>query len=411
MWVWDTKQIVISDQRMDDLLAFCKQQNVDELFLQVIYVFENDKDGNTYAEMVQPHLFRKFIKKATESGIRIHALDGYPEYALKTWHHKTMAIIDCIIDYNESSEPDERFYGVHLDNEPYQIMGFDGPQREPILVQLLEINDAMVKRIKERGSDLVFGIDIPFWFDEAALPCVITYNGKTQDAAKHLIEICDNVGIMDYRITAGGYDGIVYHALGEIEHADKVGKKIYIGVETFRYEPIPLAFVYGIPEADWHQMTETTNALFWASNVNDFRARSITDEKRRYLGIAEPIPMRRRNGYIFAMKKLYKNFGATNMDPEADLEQIRAEAEKMIEKNIEYDGFEELIIKDDDGNIEFAGFKTTEYMPDKITFAGTSKEYLETVLQEVAQMLGHHPSFNGYAIHYDKTYKELPDTE
>jgi hypothetical protein len=158
--------------------------------------------------------------------------------------------------FNAEGQPGESFYGIHLDNEPHQLLGFDGPWREELLRQFIELNDRIMADLRARGSELVYGIDIPFWFDEdrdadGRPTCDVTYRGVRQNAARHLIDIVDNIGIMAYRNFAGGADGIIRHAEDEVAYAASRGKKAYVGVETFSYRPTCVWFVYGPSETAW----------------------------------------------------------------------------------------------------------------------------------------------------------------
>ncbi|MFH0878091.1 MAG: hypothetical protein V2A34_00110 [Lentisphaerota bacterium] len=408
-WVWETKELLSKADLRKEFFAFCDQQKVDELFLQLVYVFKPLSNGGGGCAILRPDALAELIRECTRRNIRVHALDGYPEFVLETQHDKPLAIVDAVIRYNEGVEPDARFFGIHMDNEPYQIMGFEGPQRNAILEQFLKLNTRIMSLLKEKQSGMVYGIDIPMWFDEANPPLVITYQGKTQDMARHLIDIVDNVGIMDYRTFAGGMDGIIHHAEGEIDYADKAGKKVYIGVETFKYEPTPIVFIYGLPESDWQALQAGSSPLLSLSNVNDFKARSITDGNRRFLGISPPVPLKQGGVFTNALNKLYREFGATAQGRTADLAELRDAAQQMIETNPEYGGFDEFMVKDKDGNLLSAGFATTEYMLDKITFAGKTKTRLNAVLNEVEAYYLPHPSFHGFAIHYYSTFKAMKD--
>ena len=409
MWVWHTKTIAPDPEQVKELIDFSNAHKINEFFLQVVYHFDTDDDGKTIVVIEDQEHLENLIKECTKNGIKIHALDGYPEFALTEFHHKPLAFVQAIIDYNNTVDKDAQFYGVHLDNEPYQIMGFDGPARESILTQYLELNQKIMDLIKSEGSDMVYGPDIPMWWDEAVPPTVATFNGVRKDVAKHTIDIVDNVGIMDYRDFAGGVDGIVKHGQGEIDYADKVGKKVYIGVETFKYVPMDIVFVYGPPEDVWQQALADDENMFYTSTVKDFKVRAISSGGRRYLGIARPENMKDPKVFDEALIELYNRFGATTGGREADLFDISLDAANAIQTNPEYEGFEEFTIKDDDGNVKAMGFKTTEYMLGKITFAEESKAELEEVFKEVAEAYADNPSFIGFAIHFYKTYRDLPD--
>jgi hypothetical protein len=47
---------------------------------------------------------------------------------------------------------------------------------------------------------------------------------------------------MDYRNYAEGSDSIVSHALDELDYADRIGKKVMIGIDTIETTPAKLTF-------------------------------------------------------------------------------------------------------------------------------------------------------------------------
>lgn len=411
MWVWEINELLAESSKRDELLSFCNQQNINELFLQVAYGFAETNPPKVYLK--EPDALCEFLCAANAAGIRVHAMDGYPEYALRAFHPEVLALVNAVVDYNEASAPEERFHGIHLDNEPYQLLGFDGPERESILIQLLELNEKIMALLKERKTDLVYGVDIPFWLDEkdadGNVRGLVTYKGARKDAAKHILDIVDNVGVMDYRNFAGGVDGIIYHGLGEVEYAAKIGKRIYIGVETFKYEPTPVTFLFGMPEKDWQALQNGTAGCVLSSRVDGFQVRTFTDGERRYIGLAERVPMPDRAAYEAALKKLYSLYGATAGGCQADPDQMAAAAFGAMRKNTAYKGLEQFRLKDENDAILAAGFTTSEVMLPKITFAGKSKKHLEDVLREVGEFFETNPGFGGIAIHHYTTYRAMKD--
>lgn len=402
MWVWETKELLADEAARDAFFAFCAEQKVDELFLQIVYRFATNEAGGEFCEILRPEAHRAFVARCSAAGIKVHALDGYPEFALESQHHKVLAIVRAVIESNKAAAPEERFHGIHLDNEPYQILGFDGPERDSIMLQFFALNRKVMDLLAAEGDGLVYGIDIPNWFDTMDPPCNLAFEGRTQDAASHLIDICDNVGIMDYRTFAYGVDGIIRHGLNEVEHSDRAGKKIYIGVETFRYDPTPVSFIYGMPEAEWRALS-SKNPHMLSSTVGDFKVRTMSDGRTRYFGIAHPVPMKSKGAFDHALITLYRKFGAGVVA----VEELAGPAQSMIAANPEYDGFEPFALRDKDGKLQAAGFTTTEYMLDKITFAGKSKAEMEGVLAEVADFFRGSPSFAGFAVHYYTTWKAM----
>jgi hypothetical protein len=76
---------------------------------------------------------------------------------------------------------------------------------------------------------------VVFWLDKLkpdgtpAYP--VTYRGVTKDAAKHLLDAVDNIGIMSYRNTAEGKGGIIALVAKTIAYADTVKAHAFVGVK------------------------------------------------------------------------------------------------------------------------------------------------------------------------------------
>ena len=105
-------------------------------------------------------------------------------------------------------------------------------------------------RVKQCNPSLIFAADIPFWYDvheedEYLNHCVLEFHGKKKYASSHLQDICDYVGIMSYRRNALGENSITRLCEGELAYAEKIGKKIFCGVETSPDQDPPTISFYG----------------------------------------------------------------------------------------------------------------------------------------------------------------------
>lgn len=165
-----------------------------------------------------------------QAGIKVHALDGDPKYALTEYHGRIIALVRDIIKYNAEGPANERFDGVRYDNEPYLLPSFGGVQREAVLKQYL----ALLGQLKEltAGAKMELGADIPFWFDERNEYYEPTASVSGRPMSEMITDIVDNIGIMDYRTMAYGADGVIEQGISEIRYAAKKGKKVFIGLET-----------------------------------------------------------------------------------------------------------------------------------------------------------------------------------
>jgi hypothetical protein len=407
LWVWETDELLRSSEARAHLLAFCAAESIDELFLQLPYRFEHEDSSNVTCAVREPAALRELLGGLAGQGVRTHALDGYPEFTLRTHHARVRAQVRAVEEFNAGGDPAQRFIGIHLDNEPHQLLGFDGPWREEMLLQFIELNALLMEDLRARGSGLVYGIDIPFWFDEdrdaAGRPtCDVTYRGVRQNAARHLIDIVDNIGIMAYRKFAGGADGIIRHAEDEVSYAAARGKRAYVGVETFRYRPTCVWFVYGPDETTWRQGALRLGDL-WSSSWGIWKARTTEAGGVRLIGVARPEQDCSGAEPRELLGRLYARWGSATASP-ADLEAVtRGRLDRFT-----YEAVEPFVWRTG-GRVEAAGLRASEVMAAKTTFAGGSRAQVREALREVADHFAGVPSFAGVAIHHYTTYRDLPE--
>ncbi len=411
MWVWEVEKLLLDQKERDVFFKFCQDHKISELFLQIPYKFENDLTPFVVCVLKHPGKLAEFIKSARKQNILCHALDGFPEFSLSEHHPRVLAQVNAIIDFNRAVEPDARYYGVHLDNEPYQLLGFDGPEREKILTQFLDLNQKIMDLIANEKSDLVYGVDIPFWFDEGTEDnnYIVTFNGERKDSAKHLIDILDNVGIMDYRNFAGGADGMIRHAEKEIEYANWMGKKIYLGIETFKYKPTKVSFLNGLPESDWIKEAQNSKDMQLKSIFNGFKVRNVFARGFRFIGLLQQDDIMSNEMFNDELIKLYNLYGSRSKDRNVDQQKLKAAVDNIINNDGRYNGYHEFSLVGNNDKVVAEGFETTEVMLEKITFADRSKTDLEMVIREVNEAFEFDPSYIGVAIHYYDTYKNLSE--
>ncbi|MFD3257001.1 Ig-like domain-containing protein [Paenibacillus lentus] len=181
---------------------------------------------------------RDFIAWAHDNGYKVHACIAggtVPPYfgALTPYHELAIREMEKVINYNLSSSAHEQFDGVNVDIEPYILPDFR-LQKPSVQLQYLDIMEQLVARRDTAGIALPFGPAIPRWFDSNDPAKDITWNGETKWLSEHIQDMSDYITIMDYRDTADGSVGIIAHAQGEIDYANRIGKpnSVIIGVET-----------------------------------------------------------------------------------------------------------------------------------------------------------------------------------
>ncbi len=209
-WLWNTYEIVNNES---EVLAFLQQQQVTDLYLQV-------------DQQIEKSIYQQFIERATELNIKVHALDGAPNWATRNGIKKYKAFKDWLQSYQTSSSPEQRFAGIHLDVEPYLLPEWQKNQQSTIEYYQNFVRDF---QLFAQEYDLQFGLDIPFWFDE------ISYRNKKYGRgtlSEWVINESDYLTIMAYRNFAEGTNGIIQLVKNELDYAEANGKKVIVAVET-----------------------------------------------------------------------------------------------------------------------------------------------------------------------------------
>ncbi|MFJ5624630.1 IS66 family insertion sequence element accessory protein TnpB [Peribacillus loiseleuriae] len=173
----------------------------------------------------QKQAHREFISKATVNGIRMHALDGAPEWVTDQKMQK--AFLKWLNSYQKAALANEKFKGIHLDVELYEHEQYEEKPRD-LLVRYQSMMITM--RNQANTLNLEFGIDIPFWFYS------VMYNNKygKGNMAEWLCKHVECITIMAYRDTGAGTDGIIGISAAEMKLFHKYNVKGTIAVETGR---------------------------------------------------------------------------------------------------------------------------------------------------------------------------------
>lgn len=245
VWTWEEPSYAMLDspQAADEALAFLQRKKID-----VVYLYA-DAFGDRNPVVSQSWLYRDFIRAAHARGIRVYALLGSwylhtERYVLPRHHRKAKAMLQRVLDYNAAAAPDARFDGVNYDIEPHLLDEWEDATRPRLLRGFLDMTAAMMEAKRKSGQTLPIGPAMPFWWDGIELE----WRGVRKPVSEHVIDLTDYVALMDYRNRADGRDSILSHAQDEMAYADRVGKRVVIGLEFNPGEPAKLSF-HGMGEA------------------------------------------------------------------------------------------------------------------------------------------------------------------
>jgi len=264
MWIYKTDAIAPSTEASDQLFDFCEKRHITDLFWQVH--FTKLPEGARALENMD--VTRAFLARAHARSLHIHALFGDPSHTLKAKHAIVIASTDGVIAFNRDGPAYARFDGVHLDIEPHGLPQWkkaDLAQKCDLLSQFVEVNHQAATRVHATDPGLFYGADIVFWLDKtndhgkAVYP--VTYQGMTKDAAKHLLDVVDQVAIMSYRNTAEGQNGIVALVAKTIAYADTGKGKVFVGAKMADIGP-KLESFYGQTESQMMASLQTVDETY-----------------------------------------------------------------------------------------------------------------------------------------------------
>ncbi|MBC8351658.1 MAG: hypothetical protein H8E66_06695 [Planctomycetes bacterium] len=414
LWVWSTEKLLQDPKARRELFGICQSQHIDELWMQLLYdVNRRTGTSETTCTLRYEDEFRVMLREAHQQSIRVHGLDGYPEYTLRESHDIPLGVVDSVIAFNREGPDDSRFDGVHFDNEPYLLIGWHNPiQRGKILRDFLTINAECQRRVREY-SEMQYGIDIPFWWQErdevtGKIVGEVDFRGKRQAASFHCLDLLDNVGVMNYRDVADGADGMIAHGRELLDYADHHGRAaVYMGVETFRYQPTPVWFATGVSAARFDAILEAEGEhIARISRLNELRLRTLDDGKHVSLGVELPQPLTIEAERLAAktMGVIAKHFGVRDASDESRAA-IKHVA-NVTEKNAEWSNLRTRPITEVESASRYDGFMLDGVMLSKITFSDDSVEDFQRQVRAAEQYFGRYERYAGTAIHCYETFRD-----
>ncbi|BDT60442.1 hypothetical protein MasN3_39360 [Massilia varians] len=228
IWTWeeDSSAMLQQPAATERAIAFLKTKSVQTVFLYA------DAFGGGNPIVSNPAQYRRLVRRLHASDLRVYALLGSAylhteRYVLPRHHADAVAMLQRVLDYNRTAAPEERFDGVNVDIEPHILPEWSARKME-LLAGFLDMSDALMRTVRASGQSLPVGPAIPFWLDGIQLE----WKGRRKPVSQHVQDTYDYVALMDYRDRAEGGDGIVSHAMDELQYGEAIGRRVLIGVET-----------------------------------------------------------------------------------------------------------------------------------------------------------------------------------
>lgn len=425
MWLWKLDELLEQETAREALFDLCAREGIEQLWVQISYKVDplsvqiasvNGKSNAARVQLRHEEQLRRFLSAAHRTRLQVHALDGDPEHCVRAKHSVPLGVVDAIIAFNQASPPDQRFDGIHFDNEPHALLGWhDRTRREKMLKEFLDLNTECQRRVRTQ-SGLTFGVDIPFWWhhndSQTGKPTgEVTFNGKKKPASWHCIDLFDNVGVMNYRDSADGADGMVVHGQDLLAYADNnKGARVFMGVETIMPTPSDTWYVVGLPRKRFEMALRGPGREFAdLSRYEGFRLRRIDDGRNVHVGLEVPTSPDAAEADRFghALKAIAEKFGASSGHlPGNAVAQSRAAAENAVRVDPELRNFRNRDIVNT-GETEIAGFQVTSIMLPKITFGDNTYDDFQSQVSAAESSFRDYKKFGGMAVHSFESFQML----
>ena len=270
MWVWDSLYIKdpLEQQRM---LAFCKRHQFNRLLIQIPWTAGSAQSmatltpANPAAVAAPPTLsyetqLKQLIEDAAKAGIAVEALDGDPFMGRKEHWAETLATEQALIDFNNTLPAGSKLAGIHWDIEPYTRADWKTAQREQIMVEYVQLLRQAKQMLTKQAPAMTLAVDVPFWYDkpdDAGIGYDVEIDGTKKNLHEAIQDAVDYVGIMSYRRSADGDNGVVALVQADLDYAEKIGKFVCPALETVELDDSPQITFYGQPTAAFLQTQQS----------------------------------------------------------------------------------------------------------------------------------------------------------
>lgn len=225
LWVWRRESVLEADARKA-LVGFCGRHGINRLLVQVR--FEGEPGALKFAD---GGAFRDLLKRTSEAGIAVEALEGAHDMGLEARRGETLERLDAILAFQSTLPSGARLAGVHYDIEPYLNPRWKAGDKQGVMRETLE-TFAKIREKVTADSGLTLAHDIPAFYDRHEEALAIDFHGETKNFHQHIQDLSDYVGVMSYRRKALGPNGIVELCAAEIAYGEKIGKRVYPSMET-----------------------------------------------------------------------------------------------------------------------------------------------------------------------------------
>lgn len=265
-WVWLSPK-ELNGKELLEMLDYCNENNISTLYVSIDDYFTLKRIPDTEKRQTETELYVKAIadlaRTASKYKIGIQGLAGETEWANPENIQYPTELLQFVIDYNLTHQPDEQLRGLQFDIEFYTHPSFitNEIRHSQDFLTLVEKLIKQVNQTETVSNQFSLGFAIPFWFDHEGTIPQVTWKGDSNYLVYHLLNLLNNlpnsyIAIMDYRNFAQGVDGSIQHVKDELIYArqNTPNVSVFIGQETSKDDP-PKTTFYDKTITEYQQQT------------------------------------------------------------------------------------------------------------------------------------------------------------
>lgn len=213
MWVWHD-DMMYEAKKTDDFVNWAESHRIEILYFNA-YPFLTDGEERTDKQLAD------FIKTVP---FKFELLLGEHKWTYDQHHLKVREFVQQADQFVKKYDLEDKVLGIHLDVEPDTLPTWTTDEENTMrsFLNLLKVVQQDVDK-----THFYLNVDIANWFEIPQL----RYDGDDKKFYKHIIDQVDMVTIMDYTDRAEGDSGMIERAKDEIQYANLVEKKIWVGAE------------------------------------------------------------------------------------------------------------------------------------------------------------------------------------
>lgn len=408
LWVSSTADLIGDSQRRAELLQFCGEQKVELIWLQLLYDIDGGLENGEKptCRIRQSEDFRQLLQEAHSASIKIHAFDGYAEFALAEYHPIPLAIVQSLIEFNESGDDQERFDGVHFDNNPETLVGWQSRKIRPQLITEFLLLNQKCKQLSGKQKGFQFGIDIPGRWHPAGDDgdksfADFQFDGKSQSVLQHCLDSVDCAAISGFSDMGEGTDVLIQNGERILSLLGSRNRpRIFLGVQTADSPSTRVWLALGLPRNEFELAAkDEANELLWRSRYKGYRLRTYDDGDNVHVGLEIP------EKQVFSapefqkvLRKIIDTFGIGNR-AELEIKSMLENALEQLQKNPDFSDTKQVDLKIDGLKNDQRGLFARWITRPEFTFGDDNSDEFQKEIAAAEKAFSSYPAFGGMAIH------------